>query len=243
MGHHELGETLLAPGSVEDLPEKAFPLKINPRRRFVQQQDLGLTGQGRSQQDTAQFPAGKIAHAPPDEMLRMHGRQGRAGTPGGTALDAEPEGTALMPQREEFGHGQGQGAVHLQVLRHIGQAGSPAAAPLHADLAGIGDLVDDAVQQGAFPCAVGADQSVNRTGGDAEGGVIQGGEAVKGLDDVFHFDHCSYTSSMSAAASASVTPRYRSSFSSFFTSARSVSRRTASASAVPLTKLPFPATE
>ena len=61
VGHHELGETLLAPGSVEDLPEKAFPLKIDPCRRFVQQQDLGLTGQGRSQQDTAQFPAGKIA--------------------------------------------------------------------------------------------------------------------------------------------------------------------------------------
>ena len=173
VGHHELGETLLAPGSVEDLPEKAFPLKIDPRRRFVQQQDLGLTGQGRSQQDTAQFPAGKIAHAPLDEMLRMHGRQGRAGTPGGTALDAEPEGTALMPQREEFGHGQGQGAVHLQVLRHIGQAGSPAAAPLHADLAGIGDLVDDAVQQGAFPCAVGADQDRAAPLGDGGRDVLQ----------------------------------------------------------------------
>ena len=63
-----------------------------------------------------------------------------------------------MPQREEFGHGQGQGAVHLQVLRHIGQA-RPAVASLHADLAGIGDLVDDAVQQGAFPGTIGADQN------------------------------------------------------------------------------------
>ena len=102
-----------------------------------------------------------------------------------------------------------------------------------------GEMADD----GGLARAVGPYQSVDGSGGHTEGRVIQGGKAVKGLDDVFHFDHCSYTSSMSAAASASVTPRYRSSFSSFFTSARSVSRRTASASAVPLTKLPFPATE
>ena len=44
-------------------------------------------------------------------------------------------------------------------------------------------------------------------------------------------------------SSAAKKKKYRSSFSSFFTSAQSVSRRTASASAVPLTKLPFPATE
>ena len=102
-----------------------------------------------------------------------------------------------------------------------------------------GEVADD----GGLARAVGPYQSIDGSGGHTEGRVIQGGKAVKGLDDVFHFDHCSYTSSMSAAASASVTPRYRSSFSSFFTSARSVSRLTASASAVPLTKLPFPATE
>ena len=173
MGHHELSEALLPPGIVEDLPEKAFPLEVHPRRRFVQQQDLGLTRQGRGQQDAAQLTAGKVAHAPPDEVFRMYGRQGRAGTPGGTALDAEPEGAALVPQGKEFGHGQGQGAVHLQVLRHIGQAGSPAAFPLHADLAGIGDLMDDAVQQGAFPRAIGADQDCAAPLGDGGRDVLQ----------------------------------------------------------------------
>ena len=77
-----------------------------------------------------------------------------------------------MPQREEFGHGQGQGAVHLQVLRHIGQA-RPAVASLHADLAGIGDLVDDAVQQGAFPGTIGADQNRAASLGDGSGNVLQ----------------------------------------------------------------------
>ena len=37
VGHHELGKALLLPGIVEDLPEKAFPLKVHSRRRFVQQ--------------------------------------------------------------------------------------------------------------------------------------------------------------------------------------------------------------
>ena len=107
VGHHELGKALLLPGIVEDLPEKAFPLKVHSRRRFVQQQDLGLTGQGCGQQDATQFSAGKVAHATADEVFRMHGRQSRTGAPGSTALDAEPEGTTLVPQGKEFGHGQG----------------------------------------------------------------------------------------------------------------------------------------
>ena len=102
-----------------------------------------------------------------------------------------------------------------------------------------GEVADD----GGLAGAVGAYQPVNRAGGDAEGGVIQGGEAVKGLDDVFHFNHCSYTSLMSFAASSWVMPRQRSSPSSFRKSSFRLSRRAASASAVPLTKLPFPATE
>ncbi len=44
--------------------------------------------------------------------------------------------------------------------------------------------------------------------GDGDGGPVQGGEAVKGLDHVFYFDHCpTPLSSISAMISLSFSPR------------------------------------
>lgn len=159
VGHHELGEALLPPGAVKDFPEQAFALEVHSGGGFVQQQDLGFPGQGRGQQDATQLSTGQVTHAAADEMLRMYGGQGRTGTPGGTGLDAQPERTALVSQGKKLGHGQGQGTVHPQVLRHIGQTGLVAVAVPHTDLAGIDDLVDDAMQQGTFTRAVGTDQN------------------------------------------------------------------------------------
>ena len=162
------------------------------------------------------------------------------------ALHGEPGVEAPV----ETGHiPDGGGAEVVPIVRDGGDPGFQGGVlpdGLAVDGDGAGIRAVDARQvadEGGFAGPVGAHETVDTALGHRQGGVGQGGEAVKGLGEILHLDHRSATSLISASSSSCPTPRYRSSAAISRNFSVSSRRRRRSALRSGETKLPLPGTE
>lgn len=159
MADHKLGKIAGNARRVQDFPEESFSPHVHAAGRFVQQQQVRLSGQSGGQQDAPQLPAGKLANAASRQMPGLYQRQHFKRAYARLGPDAEPERPSLAVQGKEFTDKQRQAAVCPQLLRHISDARRrPVFSRSEAYSAGIRHSADQTEQERCFSGAVRACQ-------------------------------------------------------------------------------------
>ena len=190
VAHHGNGEAIASPGVVEHLPEEALALEVDAGGRLVEHDERGLAEQCRGKQHAAHLSAREIAQAKlravrQADLLQRLARQGK-----GLFAEAEPEGPAGDAKAQELLHRHRRLHIEVQVLGNVAYAAG--AARRKADGAGIGNLAQQAEQEGRLARAVGADEDRAAPLGEGGADPFQHGAAVKAHRQVAY----SYSSSV-----------------------------------------------
>ena len=187
-----------------EAPHLAAHHRVQSVHRFVQDQVSGAAGHGQPEGGLLLHP---LAHAADQGLFREGEHRPEF------LIAGHVEGGVKAPVEahhvRDGGGGKGvpvvgDGGDEGLFLRALVDRGT-----LHQHFAAVGAVnAGEVADDGGFPRAVGAHQTVDPAAGDGDGGPVQGGEAVKGLDHVFYFDHCpTPLSSISAMISLSFSPR------------------------------------
>lgn len=151
-------------------------LGVQPRSRFIQNEELGVADQGAGQAKPLGLPLGELADHLVLESAQfrevnhfIHGVQqpfpGDAVGPG-EEVQVFPDAGVFIGV-EVVRHPSDQGADQFRIVHHVGS--------VDPDMAGVRHVQrGQHAHDGGFPGSVGADQANDLALADAEGGIVDG---------------------------------------------------------------------
>ncbi len=173
--------------TADDAVEFADADGVQARGRFIQKEYVRLSQQRLRESQTLAHAFGIAAHPAGCRMIEAHRRQYRLTIRFGHAFQVGKE-----PQRLKTA----QVVIKHNVFRKIADATAHPAkrfavqrAAVDQDLSGIGfDQAEHRFEQGAFACAVVADQPENFAARDGQADIIQGMNVAERFFDVHNFN-------------------------------------------------------
>ena len=151
----------------QQLHYRKFRLRIDPGKRFIEQDNAALLRQRAGEEYPLFLPAGKRADLPPGEVADAEAfHRGGNRLAVGRLRTAQHSHVAVAPQHHHIFHQNREMPVDILALRHIGNAVLPHRLrhrqAIDADAAGLRtDDAHDGVEQRRFAGAVHADKGAN----------------------------------------------------------------------------------
>ena len=182
MGGEEDGEIIFLPDLVQHIQQQMLSPHIDPGQRLVQNENLrnGLQRQG--QQHPLELPAGEGADALLNQRLTVDPGQALGYLVPQMAGDRQENRPAADGGGEEIQDTDGIAPVETGALGDVADFGVGGISPgqLKLDRTGVGNLAQDAAEQGGLPGAIGADQGHDFPAVELEGDIPQDALPLQG---------------------------------------------------------------